>query len=82
MGGLAVVFRSCLYGTAIVLQRGFEPEPFQRCLLEDGVTPDLAGADDAPQATSQFPRHRLAGKPAHGSVGGGRSRAGNPQSGL
>ena len=38
VGGLAVVFRSCLYGTAIVLQRGFELEPFQRCLREDGVT--------------------------------------------
>lgn len=38
VGGLAVVFRSCLYGTAIVLQRGFELEEFQRCLREDGVT--------------------------------------------
>ena len=38
VGGLAVVFRSCLYGTAIVLQRGFELEPFQRCLREDRVT--------------------------------------------
>ncbi len=38
VGGLAVVFRSCLYGTAIVLQRSFEVELFQRCLREDGVT--------------------------------------------
>ena len=38
VGGLAVIFRSCLYGTAIVLQRGFELAVFQRCLREDGVT--------------------------------------------
>ena len=38
VGGLAVVLRSCLYGTAIVLQRSFELELFQRCLREDGVT--------------------------------------------
>ena len=38
VGGLAVVFRSCLYGTAIVLQRDFDLELFQRCLLEDRVT--------------------------------------------
>jgi len=38
VGGLAVVFRSCLYGTAIVLQRSFDQGRFQRCLREDGVT--------------------------------------------
>ena len=38
VGGLAVVFRSCLYGTAIVLQRSFDLEQFQRCLREDEVT--------------------------------------------
>ena len=38
VGGLSVVFRSCLYGTAIVLQRGFDLEAFQRSLREDGVT--------------------------------------------
>ena len=38
VGGLAVVFRSCLYGTAIVLQRSFEPEQFQRSLRDDQVT--------------------------------------------
>ena len=38
VGGLAVVFRSCLYGTAIVLKRGFEQEAFQRSLRDDSVT--------------------------------------------
>ena len=38
VGGLAVVFRSCLYGTAIVLQRIFDPDAFQRSLRADGVT--------------------------------------------
>ena len=38
VGGLAVVFRSCLYGTAIVLHRSFEPEAFLRSLREDSVT--------------------------------------------
>ena len=38
VSGMAVVFRSCLYGTAIVLQRRFELEEFQRSLREDGVT--------------------------------------------
>ena len=38
VGGLAVVFRSCLYGTAILLQRSFDPEAFQRSLREDGAT--------------------------------------------
>lgn len=38
VSGMAVVFRSCLYGTAIVLQRRFEIETFQRSLREDGMT--------------------------------------------
>ncbi len=38
VGGLAVVFRSCLYGTAIVLQRSFEQQAFGRSLRADGVT--------------------------------------------
>ncbi len=38
VGGLAVVFRSCLYGTAIVLQRSFDLEQFQRTLRQDEVT--------------------------------------------
>ncbi len=38
VSGMAVVFRSCLYGTGIVLQRRFELEEFQRCLREEGVT--------------------------------------------
>lgn len=38
VGGLAVVFRSCLYGTAIVLHPGFDIGAFQRSLREDGVT--------------------------------------------
>ncbi len=38
VGGLSVVFRSCLYGTAIVLQRRFDLEEFQRSLREDSVT--------------------------------------------
>ena len=38
VGGLAVVFRSCLYGTAIVLQRSFDLEQFQRSLRQDEVT--------------------------------------------
>ena len=38
VGGLAVVFRSCLYGTAIVLKRSFEQEAFQRSLRDDSVT--------------------------------------------
>ncbi len=37
-GGLAVVFRSCLYGTAIVLHRSFEFEEYRRSLREDSVT--------------------------------------------
>lgn len=38
VSGMAVVFRSCLYGTAIVLQRRFQLEEFQRCLRENRVT--------------------------------------------
>ena len=38
VSGMAVVIRSCLYGTGIVLQRRFELEAFQRCLREEGVT--------------------------------------------
>ena len=38
VSGIAVVFRSCLYGTAVVLQRRFEIEAFQHSLREDRVT--------------------------------------------
>ena len=38
VGGLAVLFRSCLYGTAIVLQSGFDPGEVRRSLREDSVT--------------------------------------------
>ena len=38
VGGLAVVFRSCLYGTAIVLHRAFDLDEFQRSLRRDAVT--------------------------------------------
>ena len=38
VGGLAVVFRSCLYGTAIVLHRAFDLDEFQRSLHSDAVT--------------------------------------------
>ena len=38
VGGLAVVFRSCLYGTAVVLERGFDLDRFRRCLREERVT--------------------------------------------
>ena len=38
VSGMAVVFRSCLYGTAVVLQRRFQLEEFQRCLRENRVT--------------------------------------------
>ncbi|MCY3711370.1 MAG: o-succinylbenzoate--CoA ligase [Caldilineaceae bacterium] len=38
VSGMAVVFRSCLYGTGIVLQRRFQLEEFQRCLRENRVT--------------------------------------------
>ncbi len=38
VSGMAVVFRACLYGTAVVLQRRFQLEEFQRCLRENRVT--------------------------------------------
>ena len=38
VGGLAVVYRSCLYGTAIVLHRAFDLDEFQRSLRRDAVT--------------------------------------------
>ncbi len=38
VSGIAVVFRSCLYGTAVVLRRRFEIEAFQRSLREVRVT--------------------------------------------
>lgn len=38
VGGLAVVFRSCLYGTAIVLHERFEADAFNESLDRDGVT--------------------------------------------
>lgn len=38
VGGLAVVFRSCLYGTAIVLHERFEVDAFHESLERDAVT--------------------------------------------
>lgn len=38
VGGLAVVFRSCLYGTAIVQQARFELDAFSRSLDQDQIT--------------------------------------------
>lgn len=38
VGGLAVVFRSCLYGTAVILEQGFDTDRFRLCLREDRVT--------------------------------------------
>lgn len=38
VGGLAVVFRSCLYGTAIVLHERFELEAFNASLERDQIT--------------------------------------------
>jgi o-succinylbenzoate---CoA ligase len=38
VGGLAVLFRSCLYGTAAVLQEGFDLEAVSRSLNEEGIT--------------------------------------------
>ncbi len=38
VGGLAVVFRSCLYGTAIVLHERFEVDAFHKSLDRDSVT--------------------------------------------
>lgn len=38
VGGLAVVFRSCLYGTAVVLHDRFELEAFEASLERDQIT--------------------------------------------
>jgi len=38
VGGLAVVFRSCLYGTAIVLHKRFDVDAFHASLGRDAVT--------------------------------------------
>lgn len=38
VGGLAVVFRSCLYGTAIVLHQRFDVDTFNASLDQDAVT--------------------------------------------
>ncbi len=38
VGGLSIVFRSCLYGTAIVLHERFDPEAVAESLERDGVT--------------------------------------------
>jgi o-succinylbenzoate---CoA ligase len=38
VGGLAVLFRSCLYGTAAVLQEGFDLEAVSRSLDEEAIT--------------------------------------------
>ncbi len=38
VGGLAVIFRSCLYGTAVVLHERFDLERFNRSLDQDRIT--------------------------------------------
>lgn len=38
VGGLAVLFRSCLYGTAAVLQEGFDLDMVNRSLDEEAIT--------------------------------------------
>src|SRR5690606_10288887 len=38
VGGLAVLFRSCLYGTAAVLQEGFDLDAVNRSLDEEAIT--------------------------------------------
>lgn len=38
VGGLAVLFRSCLYGTTIILQNGFDTRAIMDSLKEEGVT--------------------------------------------
>ena len=38
VGGLAVVFRSCLYGTAIVLHHAFDLDEFRHSLRSDAAT--------------------------------------------
>lgn len=38
VGGLAILFRSCLYGSAVILHAGFDLQEVKRSLDEDGVT--------------------------------------------
>ncbi len=38
VGGLAVIFRSCLYGTAVVLHERFDLDAFRHSLGQDAVT--------------------------------------------
>ncbi len=38
VGGLAVLFRACLYGTAVVLHGGFDTAAVRYSLREDGIT--------------------------------------------
>ena len=38
VGGLAVLFRSCLYGTAVVLHHSFDVAAVRRSLRDDGIT--------------------------------------------
>ncbi len=38
VGGLAVLFRACLYGTAVVLQSGFDPAEVDRALQEQRIS--------------------------------------------
>lgn len=38
VGGLAILFRSCLYGTAVVLHQRFDDDAFHTSLDRDGVT--------------------------------------------
>jgi len=38
VGGLAVLFRSCLYGTAVVLQDGFKVAAIRHSLRDEGIT--------------------------------------------
>lgn len=38
VGGLAILFRSCLYGTAVVLHNGFDVEAVRRSLATEAIT--------------------------------------------
>jgi len=38
VGGLAILFRSCLYGTAVILHDGFRTEAVMESLMRDGPT--------------------------------------------
>ena len=38
VGGLAMIFRSCLYGTTLVLQDGFDPGAVLASIENDGIT--------------------------------------------